>query len=196
MKEYFQQHKKVVIVTLLVVIIIAGVVFLLKSRSMTKQESKNQETTFNYKSITPGSTTKEDVISILGDPLNQSQNESLTTYEFTSLVEARPHEATFEDDELLLFKETVNLNKTAKDIKDKYGEATNMLYRSAVAGGFALYIYPNQGVAYLGDTSGKNIVTEIWYFKPTTIEEFKAKWAPDFYDSVATEESPIEGIYY
>jgi len=197
MRQYLQRHKKTILLIFLTLIITLGVIILVRSRSqMTKQENKMQEITFNYKSITPGATSKESVMSIIGDPLDQNQNNNQTTYTFTSPVEARPHEAVFEGSELLLFKETVNLNKTAKDIKDKFGDAPNMLYRSTVAGGFALYIYPDRGVAYLGDTSGKNIITEIWYFKPTTFENFKTKWAPDFYDSVATEGSPAEGAYY
>jgi hypothetical protein len=196
MKEKLLQHKKTIFLILLVVVVALGTAALLISKSqMAKQENKEQEGALTYKAISPGLTAKDDVVSILGDPLNQSESEGLTTYQFTSSVEARPHEATFKEEELTIFKEVVNLNKTATDITTKYGEATNILYQSQVAGGFALYIYPDKGIAYLGDTSGKDIVTEIWYFQPTTIEEFKTNWAADYYDSLSTEEPP-EGYMY
>lgn len=79
------------------------------------------------------------------------------------------------------FKEiiTSSENKTPRDLINVYGDTQNILYGNDAINGIFLYVYPDKGIAYLGNKSS-NTLFEIWYFEPTTMDTFITNWASGY----------------
>jgi hypothetical protein len=145
----------------------------------------SQEASFG--SITPGIATQNDVNKILGMPLKTTQQQGQTINEYKSSVNLLPHTAYFTNNTLTVFKEIVSSvdKKDSSSITNIYGVAPNVLYSKSPNSSFNLYVYPSNGLAYIGHVDGT--LLETWYFQPTTIENFMSKLAPDYLLSPPTE---------
>ncbi len=123
---------------------------------------------------------KESVIEKLGKPLKEYEERGFEVKEFKSTSRARNHKVYFQEERVKLIKENVTIedNKLPKEIIDKFGESDKILYGPDAQASYYLYIYPESGTAYIGHVSQKLLI-EIWYFKPTTLSEFKEKFAPE-----------------
>jgi hypothetical protein len=166
-------------VAALVVVVIS---FFIPTKTQQEPSPSPFEPGATYRGLTPGVSTSEDVSKVLGTPVETSQqgNETVNSYKSTS--PARDHTADFLDNRLSFFKEIVSTYDKSVDVKSfekKYGDPPYTLYGEASYGGFNLYAYPEKGVAYIGNRDG-NVITEIWYFPPTTFDNFKKTWAPNY----------------
>jgi len=132
-----------------------------------------------YKSIVPGISTSKDLSELLGNPVKSEGNIS----EYTSLSPNRNNKVSLENDTVSLVKEIVTYkdNKRTTDIIDVYGVSEKILYGPDAEAGFFLFIYPSNGLAYIGNPIGKTLL-EIWYFPPTDITTFKGKYASEYAD--------------
>ena len=177
--NYLKNHKFLVFVLFVVIFTIAlGVLFTSTFNSDTKpSEVKKPQNQASYKSISPGISTKEEVIDMLGEPKKEEENNSKTRLEYISETLARNHEVITENETVVFIKEiiTINENRSTKEITDKYGNTEYILYGQHSAVDIYLYIYPEAGIAYEGDPADGTII-EIWYFEPTTFENFKQTW--------------------
>jgi|GEM_PF-6576666 len=182
MKEFTREHRKYIFAFFVVLSLISvGIIAKLSQNKKPTGETKSNMEKPNYKSLTAGISTKGDAVSTLGAPISQGIEGKYSLLEFSSLVDTKPNTALFLDDKLALFKETINLNKTSTDILKTYGTTDKILYRSQVPGGYALYVYPNIGIAYLGPSGQSSIVSEIWYFEPTDLTSFKENFASNYF---------------
>lgn len=131
--------------------------------------------------ITPGKSTRADLINKLGQPNKVTQTTNSETLFYNSTSRTRDSQITISQDVVVLIKEmlTYSDQKKASDIEKVYGLSTYSLFGPDYAGGNKLYIYPSKGIAYLGDPKFDTI-DEIWYFEPTTIDIFKQKFAPNY----------------
>ena len=79
-----------------------------------------------------------------------------------------------------LIKEIVNSNDNidASFVTNSYGIAPNMLYEDLSNSVFNLYVYPQNGIAYLGAADGT--LKEIWYFQQTKLDDFIKNWGTGF----------------
>lgn len=134
----------------------------------------------SYKSLIPGESTENDVNNLLGYPVKVDQTDSVKIAEYKSTNPYRNHIVEFENKQISLIKEVVNKedNKNADSIKSKYGLAPYILYNQYPTSTFNLYVYPKNGIAYLGHEDGT--LLEIWYFKPIEIDEFINKWGKGY----------------
>ena len=134
--------------------------------------------TASFQSIIPGSTTEKQVLEKLGKPIN---NPSADVLKYQSNNPNLPHEIIFDNEKVSFIKEIVSPDdqKTTDEIKEKYGLAPYVLYGPDAIHGFNLYVYPNKGLAYLGHFK-EPILLEIWYFSPTSFEDFQKKFAPQY----------------
>ena len=140
-----------------------------KTNTRTKQA--------DYKSIVPGITTKEQVLSKLGNPVKKTDN----LLEYHSNNPNYNNQIQIEEDKVSFIKEYISLadNRNSKQITQVYGEPKNILYGPDANSGFFLYVYPENGIAYIGhSTSG--LLLEIWYFPPTNIDNFMKKYAQEY----------------
>lgn len=172
---------------LLIIFAVAAVVVIVVSFFLpTKSEQVPSPVPFTpgatYRGLTPGVSTSEDVSKVLGTPIDTNQQGEQTVNSYKSTSPTRNHTADFLNNRLSFFKEIVSIYDKSIDVKEfekTYGEPPYTLYGEASYGGFNLYAYPEKGVAYIGNRDG-NVITEIWYFPPTTYDNFKKTWAPSY----------------
>lgn len=133
----------------------------------------------DYQKIIPGVSLKKDVVSLLGDPLNEEGN----TIEYKSSSPNFNHQITFDQEKVSFVKEIVTLkekdSKKGQDVIKAYGEPKAMLYGPDAEAGFFLFVYPEDGVAYIGHPES-GLLLEIWHFPSTNLESFINKYAQDY----------------
>jgi len=135
----------------------------------------------SYKTLTPGISSKSDAIKEFGAPINGEGSSALL---FGSDNPNFPHQVALQEDKVEFIKQIITAKdkENANEIKALYGDPPYILYGEYSASGFNLYVYPDKGIAYIGHPK-EGILLEIWYFTPTTIEDFRSKWAKNYYDS-------------
>lgn len=173
-------RKRLITFLIIFLIILVGVIvfFFARSKKAVPTPTGLPTSGASYKSLTPGVSSKEDAIKLLGTPLNSSTSDTL---DFKSNNPNLPNQVDTSNDKVSLIKEivTVSDKKTTTDITGQYGIAPSVLYGPDSVNGFNLYVYPDKGIAYIGHIK-EPIVLEIWYFQPTTLENFISKWAPNY----------------
>ena len=134
-----------------------------------------------YSSITPGKSTKNEVEERLGSPTSVLPKGELIVSNYVTISERYPNQVIYEDQVVQFIREIINYtnNRKVEDIKKEYGEPEIKLYGTESGIGFNLYAYPQKGIAYVGNEK-TGYLSEVWYFKPTTSEEFKSTWASEF----------------
>lgn len=139
-------------------------------------------------SITPGVSSEADLNKVLGNPVRSTTADGQKTNEYRSTSELRLHDAVIVDGKVIFVKEVVS----AHDVLDSstiigiYGEPPNVLYDPSPNAVFNLYVYPSNGIAYLGAEDGT--LLEIWYFIPTSFADFQSRWAKSYLISPPTEQ--------
>lgn len=167
---------------------LASIVFIFymsNKNKQTKTTGTTNTTGASYKDLTPGKSSTDDIVNKLGTPIKETQNDSTKTLEYKS--QSNPNfnnEFLIRSDKLTLVKEYVTLDDNIKvsDINQKYGNYKKTLYGPASVNGFHLYIIPEKGIAYIAHLEA-DIVTEIWYFQPTTFESFRSQFASEYTDT-------------
>lgn len=140
----------------------------------------------SYKELAPGASTRADLERVLGPVIDQTEEGLLL---FKSTNPNLPHEVVMSEDTVAFIKEAVTAQdkKTSDEITQKYGAAPYVLYGPGSMSGFNLYVYPDKGIAYLGH-SKEAVLLEVWYFQPTSIDNFKSRWAKEYSENI----SPIQ----
>ncbi len=183
-------------ITILTIISLSFLIFIVIKINNNKQNPIVQEiptsTPVNkiadFNEIIPGKTSLERINELLGKPLNSTVSGELNVSSYKSTNQYRNHKVYSKDGLAeLVVEEIINGSKTANDITKIYGIAPEMLYEKTLSSVFNLYIYPSNGIAYLGHEDGG--ILEIWYFVPTNINDFIIKWGRD-YSKVPSKEIP------
>jgi len=182
-------NKKVIKIIFILVSLssVAFIVFMIYSAQKSKevvpvdQNTQTARIPADLSQITPGKSTRSDVISKLGQPNKESGGANGEVLFYNSTSNTRDSQITISKDIVVLIKEmhTYSDPKKVSDIEKAYGLSNYSLFGPDYAGGNKLYIYPAKGLAYLGDPKFDTI-DEIWYFEPTTIEIFKQKFASNY----------------
>lgn len=169
----------------LILLSLIAIVFIISKINDSSSGTRNIPTSLSfsnqidYQKILPGVSSKTDVISLLGAPLTEEEN----TIEYKSSSPNFNHQITFDQEKVSFVKEIVTLkeksSKKAQDIIKASGEPKNMLYGPDAEAGFYLFVYPEDGVAYIGHPES-GMLLEIWHFPPTDIESFINKYAQDY----------------
>jgi hypothetical protein len=175
-----KRNKKLKLIVLVVfILLIAYLIYRLRPKTMTNISTPTNKQQASYDNLQPGESTLQDVEKTLGDPLSEQTSGAEKRLEFKSISEARNNEAIINDQKLEFFIEKVASNKTAEDITKQYGVTNNVLYGPDAYNGYYLYVYPDNGIAYIGNPITRDVI-EIWYFSPLSLEDFKQKWAQDY----------------
>lgn len=174
--ERLIKHKYLVISFLVIIVL---VVFL--SYSSSSKNTPTPSPVGNFSNIIPGKSTPDDVKKILGDPLKQTQTDGYNLSDYKSTSQTRNNQVYYSNGTAQLVKEIVSFNQVKKitDVTTKYGPADNILYGPDSVGGFYLFVYPEKGVAYLGNPNSGSLL-EVWYFTSTDIKTFISTWAKDY----------------
>ena len=120
-------------------------------------------------SIFPGFSTKEDVESMLGQPLNITEENEKLIYSYSSEVPTRNHSVYISQDKVEIIKEQITSQnrKNLSEFTQKYGsfDAKVFGYHGSFAPG---HFWAKEGILVFAGQFDGNVV-EIWYFKPTTL---------------------------
>ncbi|OGM56205.1 hypothetical protein A3E46_00695 [Candidatus Woesebacteria bacterium RIFCSPHIGHO2_12_FULL_46_16] len=175
-----------ILLVLLLGLFVVGAFLLLRARSTPSLPTPTPSAGAKYKFLIPGTSSRGDVLKNLGQPLNDEASELLN---FKSNNPNLPHQAVVPEDTVVFIREIITAKdkKTTEDITSQYGNAPYTLYGPASVNGFNLYVYPDKGIAYIGHVE-ESILLEIWYFQPTTIEDFQTRWAKGY----STTHRPIQ----
>jgi hypothetical protein len=140
----------------------------------------------SYREIVPGSTDIDKVNELLGFPKEIGSEDGKDIYDYETSNQFINHRVISEGGIVKLVKEGVNIEdeKTADSIRETYGDALYVLFEQAPSGVFNLYVYPENGIAYLGHADGT--LLEVWYFEPTSIHDFIARWASNYSEAEYT----------
>ena len=177
------------------VISLISIVFILFKTSSTKQVT-TKPTPFStnkiadFKSIVPNQTSLDRINELLGYPVETRKDGDFTINEYRSTNKYRNHTIEIKKGlAIFIRQEIISGEQKASDIQKIYGLAPYMLYSQAASATFNLFVYPNNGIAYLGHKDGT--ILEIWYFSPTTIEDFINNYG----DGYGYEPSKVVPIY-
>lgn len=180
-------HKRIILLSVatLVLLFVIGL-YLLSQFQKPKTQLPQTVSDITFKSLVPGKSTKEEILDALGTPKKEdvvNQNKTLLEYDSDSSV--YNNQITVDNGVVDIIKEIVTLKnpKYSQEIKKVYGEPKYFLYGSDSYAGFNLYIYPENGIAYLGNPH-TGLLLEIWYFPPTTFEVFKEKYATGYSETL------------
>lgn len=170
---------------LLVLIVLASILFVANKFSKAPQKvSVSPTPTINkiaeFGEVLPGKTSVDRANELLGFPVKTEKTNKEDVFYYRTTNQYVDHKIAAENGVVKLVKEAVNLedNKNADTIRGVYGIAPYVLYEQSPNSVFNLYVYPQNGIAYLGGNDG--YVFEIWYFEPTTINNFISTWAPNY----------------
>jgi hypothetical protein len=134
-----------------------------------------------YGDLHPGVSSLDDVTKALGTAIGEKPTDGGKILEYRSSNPNFNNELTIQSETLTFVKQQViradQINITK--INNKYGNYENVLYGPLSTSGFNLYIYPDKGIAYIGNQLS-GTVFEIWYFPPTDIRTFQGLYAKDY----------------
>lgn len=139
---------------------------------------KKPKTQIGWNGVVPGKSTEQDVLKTLGQPKNKDGN----ILNYGSKSETRDNKITIVNGTAVLIKEMIAFseNRSVEEITVKHGDAKNVLYGKESVNGNYLFVYPDQGIAYIGNPTTKTLV-EIWYFEPVSnIIEFAKLWGEGY----------------
>lgn len=179
----FLKSKKIILIS---IISISSLIFIVFKINNTKKDIvQNIPTSIptskyvDFSQIIPGKTGITRINEILGKPIESTISGTLTISDYKSTNQYRNHKVYSKDGLAeLVVEEIINKSKTSSDIQKIYGIAPESLYSKSPSSAFKLYVYPDKGIAYLGHVDGT--LLEIWYFVPTTIEDFTTKWGSGY----------------
>lgn len=175
--NFVKKHSWVIILILVVLAIIGDNIITSRQKPSPTPTPIAQVATF--KNITPGISTESDLNKIWGTPTRTTINgpQTIDTYKGVGF---KDQTAVIEGGKVKLIRQVIASTDTTKasTITDVYGPAPYILYSKFPNYVFRLFVYPSNGIAYLGATNGT--LSEIWYFVPTTIDNFASLWATDY----------------
>jgi len=189
MRKILSAIKKYWFITLVLI----GIVFYIVNLFIKSPSSNISPTPIakiaSYGSLTPGVSSQNQVNASLGKPVDTKTINNQIVSDYKSTSQNRFHQVTFTNGVATLIKEVVTSTDSIKSdlVTSTYGVAPYLLYNENTNNAFNLYVYPASGVAYLGHTDGT--VLEIWYFQPTTIDDFIKNWGSGFSKTQPTGDS-------
>lgn len=163
-------------IALLVVLTLISIVFIfLKVKKPSVPSSTSNFNSWN--SITPGTSTESDVTASLGKPKEKIGD----TLYYGSKSPTRDNQISLQGGVVGLVKESVAFSESRKtsEITSKFGDPTFTLFGPEAVNGQYLFVYPDKGVAFIGNPVVGSLF-EVWYFLPTTIDLFTKDYAPDY----------------
>jgi len=128
----------------------------------------------SWKGITPNISTKNELEKNLGQPINLEKKEEQTILYYPSENEDWPAEiyVSNKNNKVELIK---NLNPFSNEnyqyFINKFGPPNKELFGPHQGAGFSVFVFLDKGVAIVSNPES-GIVLEVWYFSPTTLENF------------------------
>lgn len=143
------------------------------------QKPQQQGINTAWNGLSPGVSTKNDVLTSLGNPKEMKKEGNIESLLYSSASEFRPHEVQISQGTARLIKEQVVESREGaiNEFIRKYGKPEAIIYGHH---GFIApaHFWGSKGViAFAGTTDG--VLVEIWYFQPQTLSSFLEQF-PNF----------------
>lgn len=125
-----------------------------------------------------GVSSLDDVVEAFGEP--EIKDEKFYLFDSSSLT--RKNIAVISLEKKLSFFIEVATDKDGRSMSEFqkiYGPAPYLLYNELAGGGYVLYAYPEEGIAFIGKAATDSVL-EVWYFPRTDYENFKQNYAQDY----------------
>lgn len=186
-------NKKKLLILSIAFLIIIVFTYVFQNKKVNTTNNENLQTTTsnkiaNFNEILPGETRIDRINELLGEPVESTQEGKLLIQEYKTSNQYRNNKIIINNETIeLIIEEIINDSIKSNDIRKVYGIAPHTLYQKIPSSVFNLYVYPNNGIAYLGHED--ETVLEVWYFKPTDIDDFINTWAYKYQREKFTETS-------
>lgn len=174
--------KNIIIAIVLVFLLFVGLVFLDKNRKKQVSEPPASLITpapqqISFRSVIPGKTTREQIIKLLGNPVDTKQNPQETTLYYPSSGPERNTAIILNNYQVvILIIEPVYIQIEYDAFARNFQNSELVLYGPFAPLGFNLYVNTQEGAAYLANPIRK-IIYERWYFPLTSAAEFLPLYA-------------------
>jgi outer membrane protein assembly factor BamE (lipoprotein component of BamABCDE complex) len=179
--NFIKSHKKLVLISAIILFFVLLIYFVLNKNKTLQPVNLNTAT---WNGLQPGKSTKDDVLTKLGQPVLETKNGNDVVDEYKSNSPTRNHQITFNNQIVNLVKRIVSVNdpETIDDISNLYGQTATRLYGDDSENGYFLFVYLSKGIAYLGNPVTGTLL-EVWYFPPTLdLNSFIKNYAPNYSD--------------
>lgn len=155
--RYFLSSKTRLVFGVLGVLLLVGII--LRLITPPPQES--------YQSINPGRTTADEVVEIMGTPLNTGQEKGMDVLYYQSKYPNYPTRIFSEANkvELIIEPVTYKEKRMYSAIKEVLGEPDQIIYSKTIGPAYPGYVYQNKGVIIFTHQR-EGTVLEQWYFPP------------------------------
>lgn len=187
---FFKRFWLLILIVLSIILFTADKIIKTKTPGPPVSSTPISTRVADYKSIVPGKSTLDEINNLLGFPIEQNEENGKITAEYGSSSKYRNNIVIVQNGVASLIKEVVTAtdNKKAESVTGVYGIAPYRLYDQRPNATFDLYVYPNNGIAYIGHED--RTLLETWYFQPTTIEVFSSSWGQGYSARPSTKQNP------
>lgn len=168
--KFVKSELTLIILAILSISLFALAIYSYVRKPEQPQLPKTQQTP--WQNIFAGTTTKSELLSILGPPIKSETKDDAEIYYYPTENQFRPNTIEFEEDKVSRVKEqilaTQNANLSQFIATNGQPEAILYGHYGTIAPG---HFWGQLGLlVFAGQNEG--IVLEIWYFSPTNLEEF------------------------
>ncbi len=184
------RRTKILVTTLIIIAIISLVLRILTPpQKIVPQPDPIQPVWNGFRlNITKAS----DVEKLLGKPTSTEKIELGEYYNYPSAYEVLPQQVLIRDGVVALIKQRIAPDApNYQSLVNSLGKEDFIQYTPFGGEIYPLYVYPSKGLALARDESGDAL--EIWFFSPTTAEDFKNTFGKENFDTPSEQEP--EGIY-
>lgn len=129
----------------------------------------------SWMGIVPGKTTAQELERSLGQADSVTQEDGLKVFGYNPKGGGPAHRVVTEREIVVLIKEQYYGESKLSNFKSMYGEPDGQFYGPYQSVGAKVFVFAQNGIATVsGVVDGTTL--EIWYFRPTSLDVFLAKW--------------------
>lgn len=175
-----EQIKKYWYILALIVLALVSIIF----KIIVSNLPSSAENSWN--GIQPGSTSKTKLEKELGQPIKTDQTENNYIYYYASGTNNWPNKISLnKENSQVDFIEVFFPPKeqTYQSFVTKLGLPNLTLYGPHNEAGFQVFIFLDKGIAIIANPDSQ-VVLEVWYFTPTTSENFLSTWGKNLTDTL------------
>lgn len=172
-------RNRLIILALLVLIVAAAAFIYTRSSAPPAPAGAPTPTPYSlptvnsWGGITPGTSTADDLVAKLGPATATTQNGTVTTYSYPSTNQYWKNEVDVASGRVVFVRERIfpPTNTSLKSLTAQLKESPVKLFGPDHASGTYLFVYPQEGIAYLAN-SFQDTVYQVWRFSTTSIDGF------------------------
>ena len=179
MKKFIKEHWFLIFLAFLATVLVT-LKFLIYITPIPLQPSSVSQSN-TWKEIVPQVSTSKDLQKILGQPIDIQKEKDLVVYFYPSETENWPTKIYVSEttQKVTLIKRFFpSPSETYQSFISQFGPPDKELFGPHQGAGFSVFVFLKKGVAIVANPNS-GMILEIWYFSPTTLEDFLSSWGKD-----------------